>query len=33
MATKVNWETEWGKALSRAKSEGKTVLLDFFNPG
>jgi hypothetical protein len=33
MTTKVNWETEWEKALSRAKSEEKTILLDFFNPG
>jgi len=33
MASKVEWETSIDKALSRAKAEGKQVLLDFFNPG
>jgi len=33
MASKVEWETSMEKALSRAKTEGKEVLLDFFNPG
>jgi len=33
MATKIEWETEMEKALLRAKSEGKEVLLDFYNPG
>jgi hypothetical protein len=33
MANAIAWETEMGKALSRAKSEGKEVFLDFFNPG
>lgn len=29
----ITWETEMDKALARAKAEGKSVLLDFFNPG
>jgi len=29
----VQWVKEMEKALSLAKSEGKPVLLDFFNPG
>jgi len=33
MAKAIAWETELSKALSRAKAEGKEVLLDFFNPG
>ncbi len=33
MAKKIQWETEWKGALSRAKSEKKPILLDFFNPG
>lgn len=33
MATAIHWETEMDQALSRAKSENKPVLLDFFNPG
>jgi hypothetical protein len=33
MATTVKWETDFRKALGRAKEEGKPVLLDFFNPG
>ncbi len=33
MAGKIEWETSMDKALSRAKVEGKHVLLDFFNPG
>lgn len=30
---KINWESDIGKALARAGSEEKFVLLDFFNPG
>jgi hypothetical protein len=29
----INWETEMDKALARARTEGKSILLDFFNPG
>lgn len=29
----VAWETDWKRALERARSEGKAILLDFFNPG
>ena len=29
----VQWVKEMGEALSLAKSRGKPVLLDFFNPG
>ncbi len=31
MEGQVQWETELDKALARAKSEQKPVLLDFFN--
>ncbi len=30
---KIEWETDFNKALSKAKSEEKHVMLDFFNPG
>ena len=33
MANKIKWETEMEIAFKRAKSENKSVLLDFFNPG
>lgn len=33
MAKKIQWETEWKSALSRAQAEKKPILLDFFNPG
>lgn len=33
MAEKIIWENDMQKALSRAKSEKKNVLLDFYNPG
>jgi hypothetical protein len=33
MANTIQWETEMDKATARAKSEGKHVLLDFYNPG
>jgi hypothetical protein len=33
MENKVNWETSMEIGLSRARAEGKTILLDFFNPG
>jgi hypothetical protein len=32
MEVKINWETEFDKALARAKAEGKLIFLDFFNP-
>ena len=32
MDMKVNWETEFDKALERSKSERKPIFLDFFNP-
>ncbi len=32
MADKILWESDLGKALARARAEGKPVLLDFFNP-
>jgi len=33
VAKTIVWETDLEQALARAKSEGKHVLLDFFNPG
>ncbi len=33
MASQIQWETDMGKALVRAKSERKHLLVDFFNPG
>jgi len=33
MENKIIWETDMNKALSRAKSENKLILLDFHNPG
>ncbi len=30
---KIVWETSLEDALGKARSEGKTVLLDFYNPG
>lgn len=33
MEKKILWETDMRKAMSRAKSENKFILLDFFNPG
>jgi len=33
MTEKIQWETFFDKALERSKSEGKSVFLDFFNPG
>ena len=32
MAKTIEWETDFDKALARAKAENKEVLLDFFNP-
>jgi hypothetical protein len=32
MAEKIQWETSMDMAKERAKAEGKTILLDFFNP-
>lgn len=29
----IAWIDDMGTALSKAKSEKKTILLDFFNPG
>jgi hypothetical protein len=31
-ASEVQWLTDMGTALKRAKSENKPILLDFFNP-
>jgi hypothetical protein len=33
MENRFTWETEMETALSRAKSENKFILLDFYNPG
>jgi len=33
MSKTIQWETDFSKALKRAKTEKKPVLLDFFNPG
>ncbi len=33
MAKTIAWETSMDRALERAKSENKPILLDFFNPG
>jgi hypothetical protein len=33
MATEIQWEKELDKALAKAKTENKPVLMDFFNPG
>jgi hypothetical protein len=33
MGEHLKWETDYSAALSRAKSENKHVLIDFFNPG
>jgi len=33
MEGNIQWETAMDNALARAKSEGKHVLLDFYNPG
>jgi len=32
MAKQIQWETEFDRALSRAKAENKPVYLDFYNP-
>jgi hypothetical protein len=31
-ASGIQWLTDMGTALSKAKSENKPILLDFFNP-
>ena len=33
MANKIKWETEWKTALSRAQTQKRPILVDFFNPG
>jgi hypothetical protein len=33
MGDAIQWESELNKSLSRAKTEKKPVLMDFFNPG
>lgn len=33
MAETIRWEADFDTALRRAKTEGKPILLDFFNPG
>ena len=32
MAEKVEWVFDYKQALAKAKTEGKFILLDFFNP-
>ena len=32
MGDKITWETEMDSALAKAKSAGKPVFMDFFNP-
>lgn len=32
MGDKITWETELESALAKAKSAGKFVFLDFYNP-
>jgi len=32
MPNQIEWITSMDEALKRAKSEGKPILLDFFNP-
>lgn len=32
MAKTITWEKDFGRALTLAQAENKTVLLDFFNP-
>ena len=32
MGDNITWETELASALAKAKSAGKPVFLDFFNP-
>ncbi len=32
MADKVEWVRDYKEALAQAKSQGKFVLLDFYNP-
>ncbi|MBI5141665.1 MAG: hypothetical protein HZA20_05660 [Nitrospirae bacterium] len=32
MSMKIQWETVFGQAISRATSENKAIFLDFFNP-
>lgn len=33
MENKITWEEKMDETLSRARSEKRPVLLDFFNPG
>lgn len=33
MAGAILWETDMKKAIARAESEKKAILLDFFSPG
>ena len=33
MENKIQWEVDMDKALARASSEDRPVLLDFYNPG
>ncbi len=33
MGNEIEWETDLYRALTKARSEEKQVLLDFFNPG
>lgn len=33
MENQITWESQMDMALSRARSEKKPILIDFFNPG
>jgi hypothetical protein len=33
MSKMIQWETDFAKALKKAKTEKKPVMVDFFNPG
>jgi hypothetical protein len=33
MGKQLQWETDFSQALSKAKTEKKIVIVDFFNPG
>ncbi len=33
MASAISWETDMEKALAAARTQGRQILLDFFNPG
>jgi hypothetical protein len=33
MPDRIQWESDFDKALAEAKAKGKPLLVDFFNPG